>query len=83
MKLQTWHDQSQQKMSININYKKNCKMDNLYILLAFLLMTILLFIIIGVYYYFYHLKHASKQEQILQYYNSNIKLKEINVTNIT
>ena len=58
-------------------------MYNLYILLAFLLMTILLFIIIGIYYYFYHLKHASKQEQILQYYNGNIKLKEINVTNIT
>ena len=58
-------------------------MDNLYILLAFLLMTILLSIIVGIYYYFYHLKHASKQEQILKYYNSNIKLKEINVTNIT
>ena len=68
---------------MNLNDKKSTfKMDNFYILLAFLLITMLLLIIDGIYYYYYHLKHRSKQKQILPYHDSNDKLKYISITNI-
>ena len=61
---------------------KTCKIENFYLLLAFPLISILLLVIFSVHYYYYHIKHQSKQKQILPYYHSNNKLKGINITNI-
>ena len=68
---------------INLKDKKaTCKVDNFYNLLTFSLINTLLMIINDIYYYYYHIKHRSNQKQILSYYHSNGKLKEINITNI-
>ena len=59
-----------------------CKMDNFYVLLIFLSITIFLLIIVSIYCYYYHIKHRSKQKQILPYQHSNNKLKDISTTYI-
>ena len=58
------------------------KMDNFYILLTLLLSTILPLITIGIYDYYCHRNNQSKQKQILPYYRSNDKFKEISITNV-
>ena len=56
-------------------------MDNICILLAFLLVTISLLIPVSIYYYC--IEHRSKEKHILPYYHNNNKSKEIDVPNIT
>ena len=55
-------------------------MDNICILLAFLLVTISLLIPISIYYYC--IEHRSKEKHILPYYHNNNKSKEIDVHDI-
>ena len=71
---------------MNLNKKKaTCKMENSYILLAFLLMAVSLLIVFSVYCFHYCKRYQSKPKNTLRYYHSNnelIKLK-IDINNIT
>ena len=59
-----------------INEKReNWKMQNLYILLAFLLITIALLIAVSIYCHL--IKHRAKQKHLLPYHVINNNLKEI------
>ena len=61
---------------ININEKKaTCKMQNFYILLAFLLITIELLIAVSIYCYL--IKCRAKQEQLLPFHNTNNQSREV------
>ena len=66
-----------QKQLQQILMKKNavCKKKNLYILLAFLLITIALLIAVSI--YRYQIKYRAKQKYLLQFYVANNKLKEV------
>ena len=60
---------------INFNEKKAaCKMQNIYILLAFLLITTALLIDVSMYYY-YMIKYRAMQKHLLPFYFTNNKLK--------
>ena len=59
---------------INFNEKKAaCKMQNIYILLAFLLITTALLIAVSMYYYM--IKYRAMQKHLLPFYFTNNKLK--------
>ena len=61
---------------INLNENKtNCKTQNLYIFLVFLLITIALLIAVNIYCYL--IKQRGKQEHLLPFHFTNNKLKEI------
>ena len=63
-------------ISTTFNEKKPiCKMQNFYILLAFLLITIALLIAVSI--YFYLIKYLLKQKHLLPFLFTNNKLKEI------
>ena len=57
-----------------VEKKVSCEIENFYILLTFPLITILISIIVSIYCCL--IKHPSKQEPLLPYYNTNKKLKE-------
>ena len=60
----------------NFNEKKaTCKTQNVYVLLAFLLITIALLIAISIYCYL--IKNRAKQKHLLPFHFTNDKLKEI------
>ena len=60
----------------NLNENKaNCKTQNFYILLAFLLITIALLIAVSIYCYL--IKYRAKQKHLLPFNFTNNKLKEI------
>ena len=58
-----------------IENKANCKTQNFYILLAFLLITIVLLIAVGIYCYL--IKYRAKQKNLLPFNFTNKKSKEI------
>ena len=61
---------------INLNGRKaTCKMQNLYILLAFLLITIALLIAVSIYCYL--IKYQAKQKHLLPFLNTNNELKQV------
>ena len=61
-------------VTTNFNEKNAvCKKKNLYILLAFLLITIALLIAVSI--YCYQIKDRAKQKYLLQFYVANDKLK--------
>ena len=53
--------------------KVTCKIENVYILLTFLLIAKPLLIIVSI--YFYLIKHRSEQEHLLPYHDDSNKLK--------
>ena len=55
--------------------RKICKTHNLYILLAFLLITIALLIAVSMYSYF--IKYRGKQKHLLPFHNTNNELREV------
>ena len=60
----------------NLNEKKTtCKMQNLYSLLAFLLITIALLKAVRIYCYF--IKYRAKQKHLLPFYDANNELREV------
>ena len=62
--------------AINFNEKKGtCKTENLYILLAFLLITIPLLIAVNIYCYL--MKYRAIQKHLLPFHNTNNELKEV------
>ena len=66
----------EETVPINLNENKtNCKMQNFYILLAFLLITIALLIAVSIYCYL--IKYRAKQKHLLPFNFTNNKLKEI------
>ena len=65
-----------QTISTIFNEKKaTCKMQSLYILLAFLLITIALLIALSIYCYF--VKYQAKKKHLLPFHNTNNKLREV------
>ena len=81
--IDTVRHESEKSIAINFNDKNGiCKMDNLYILLAFVSIKLLKLIIIDIYCYYCHIKHRSKQKQMLPCYHSNKKLKQIDKTHV-
>ena len=65
---------------INFNERKvTCKMQNFYILLAILLITIALLIIISIYCYL--IKYRGKQNHLLSFHFKNSKLKKFYIKN--
>ena len=70
------YDEETETIPTNFNEKKSaCKMQNLYILLTFLLTTIALLIAVSIYYYL--IKYQAKQKHLLPLHFKNNKLKEI------
>ena len=64
----------EETVPINLNENKtNCKMQNFYILLAFLLITIALLIAVSIYCYL--IKYRAKQKHLLPFNFTNNKLK--------
>ena len=60
----------------NFNEKKaTCKMQNFYILLAFLLITMALLIAVSIYCYL--IKCRAKQKHLLQFYNTNNEFRKV------
>ena len=60
----------------NFNKKKaTCKTQNLYILLAFLLITIELLIAANIYCYL--IKYQAKQKNLLSFHDTNNELKQV------
>ena len=55
--------------------RKICKTHNLYILLAFLLITIALLIAVSMYSYF--IKYRAEQKHLLPFHNTNNELREV------
>ena len=73
------YDEEIKTNSKNLNEKKvTCKTQNVYILLAFLLITIALLITVCIYCYL--IKYRAKQNYLLQFQDT--KLKEVHVNNI-
>ena len=72
------HNEQTKAMPTNFNEKKaTCKTQNLYILLAFLLITIVLLIAVRICCCLK--KYWEKQKHLLPFHITNNKLKEINV----
>ena len=68
----------EEKKTIPTNFNKKyaiCKTKNFYFLLGFLLITIALLIAVSI--SFYLIKYKSKQKQLLPYYVTNGKLKQV------
>ena len=66
----------EETVPINLNENKtNCKMQNFYILLAFLLITIALLIAVSIYCYL--IKYQAIQKHLLPFHNTNNELKEV------
>ena len=66
---------------INLNGRKaTCKIQNLYILLAFLLITIALLIAVSIYRYL--IKYQAKQKHLLPFLNTNNELNKFYIDNI-
>ena len=57
-----------------------CKKKNLYILLAFLLITIALLIAVSIHCYL--IKYKAKRKHLLPFYITNNQLKEVCINNI-
>ena len=67
---------TKQTIPTNFNEKKaTCKMQNFYILVEFLLLTIALMIAVSIYCYL--IKYRAKQKHLLPFYITNNELKEI------
>ena len=65
----------------NFNEKNiTCKIQNFYILLAFLLITIALLIVVSIYCYL--IKYQAKEKHLLPFHNTNNKLKHAYIDNI-
>ena len=58
----------------NFNKKVSCKIENFYIFMTILLITIAI--------YCYLIKHQPQQKILLPYYSTSNKLKEIDIKNI-
>ena len=70
------YDEETKTIPTNFNEKKaTCKTQNLYILLAFLLITIELLIAVSIFCYF--IKYQVKQKYLLPFNVTNNELKEI------
>ena len=68
-------------VTTNFNEKNViCKRKKLYILLAFLLLTIALLIAVSIYYYL--IKYQAKQKHLFPLHITNNKLKELYIDNI-
>ena len=66
----------EETVPINLNGRKaTCKTQNLYILLAFLLITIALLIAVSIYCYL--IKYQAKQKHLLPFLNTNNELKQV------
>ena len=64
------------KVAVNLTENNgNCKTQSLYILLAFLLITIALLITVSIHCYL--IKYRGKQKHLLPFHFTNNKLKEI------
>ena len=73
------YDEEIKTNSKNFNEKKvTCKTQNIYVLLAFLLITIALLIAVCIYCYL--IKYRAKQNYLLQFQDT--KLKEVHINNI-
>ena len=69
-------DEETKTIPTNFNEKKaTCKLQNFYMLLAFLLTTITLLITVSIYCYL--IKYRAKQKHLLPFHLTNNKLKEI------
>ena len=70
------YNQEIKNIPTNFNEKKaTCKMQNFYLLLAFLLITIELLIAVSIYCYL--IKYRVKQKHLLPFHFKNNELKEI------
>ena len=70
------YDEETKTIPTNFNEKKaTCKLQNFYMLLAFLLTTITLLITVSIYCYL--IKYRAKQKHLLPFHLTNNKLKEI------
>ena len=70
------YDQETKTILTNFNEKKAiCKMQNFYILLAFLLITIVLLIAVTIYCYL--IKYQAKQKHLLPFHDTNKELREV------
>ena len=66
----------EESVSTNFNEKKaTCKMQNFYILLAFLLITIALLTAASIYCYL--IKYRAKQKHFLPFHDTNNKSKQV------
>ena len=72
---ESYHEETK-TISTNFNEKKaTCKMQNFYILLAFLLITVAL--LITVCSYCYLIKYRAKRKHLLPFHNTNNELKQV------
>ena len=70
------YNEDTKAVSTNFNEKETiCKMQNFYILLVFLLITIALMIAVSI--YCYSIKYRVKQRHLLPFHSTNNKLKEV------
>ena len=70
------YNEEAKTISTNFNEKETiCKMQNFYILLVFLLITIALMIAVSI--YCYSIKYRAKQRHLLPFHSTNNKLKEV------
>ena len=70
------YDEEAKTFPTNFNVKKvECKTQNFYILLAFLLITLELLIDVSIYCYL--IKHQAKQKHLLPFHFTNNELKEV------
>ena len=73
--VESYHEETK-TISANFNEKKaTCKMQNFYILLAFLLITVAL--LITVCSYCYLIKYRAKRKHLLPFHNTNNELKQV------
>ena len=75
MKLQRQTKKQKQFKQILIKKNATCETKNLYIVLAFLLITITLLIAVSIYRYL--IKYKAKQKHLLSFYITNNELKEV------
>ena len=70
------NDEEPKAIPTNFNEKNiTCKIQNFYILLAFLLITLALLMAVSIYYYL--IKYRAKQKHLLRFHNTNNELKEL------
>ena len=70
------YDEETKTIPTNFNEKKaTCKTQSLYILLAFLLITIALLIAVSIYCYL--IKYQAKQKNLLPFHHTNNELREV------
>ena len=70
------YNEETKTVSTNFNEKETiCKMQNFYIFLVFLLITLALMIAVSI--YCYSIKHRAKQRHLLPFHSTNNKLKEV------